>query len=86
MLNKNQKKEESYKHANQNEDLNKRSTSLKTRDIKSNDLLFAFNYENKYKSIKKVTKYSQFKKVPSGKNNINFIYNSKRKKTRNCIP
>lgn len=67
MLHQNEQKETNPSNSAKNANIAKRSTSMKDGKIKSNDLLFAFNFENKYKCIKKVSKYSQFKKVPSGK-------------------
>lgn len=35
-------------------------------NINTKNLLFAFNKDNKYKAVKKVKKYSNLKRIPSG--------------------
>ena len=43
------------------------SHSRKQNNLNSEDLCFAFNTDNKLKSINKIKKYSDLKRIPNGK-------------------
>jgi hypothetical protein len=43
------------------------SLTNKQGSLKSNDLLFAFNQDNKYKAARKIKPYTNFERIPSGK-------------------
>lgn len=42
------------------------SLNSNNEKLKSNDLLFAFNQDNKYRAAKKIKPYTDFKRIPSG--------------------